>query len=113
MAYVKITSQMVEDAIRDTDWAKLKAKPEAEIKAAVKADPDAAPIRTAKAITASRIVAIRKSLGLAQSAFAERYGIPLGTLRDWEQGKATPDATARSYLRAIEKDPQGVARAAA
>ena len=32
------------------------------------------------------VSAIRKKQGLSQIAFAERYGLPLGTLHDWEQG---------------------------
>jgi putative transcriptional regulator len=30
-----------------------------------------------------------------------RYRIPLGTLRDWEQGRSYPDAPARAYLEVI------------
>ena len=41
---------------------------------------------------------------------AERYGIPLGTLRDSEQGRAEPDATARTYLKVIKADPKKVAK---
>ena len=42
---------------------------------------------------------IRRALGLTQEEFAERYRIPLGTLRDWEQGRSEPDQPARAYLR--------------
>src|SRR3984893_6639396 len=42
---------------------------------------------------------IRRALGLSQEDFAARYHIPLGTLRDWEQGRAEPDQAARAYLR--------------
>ena len=34
---------------------------------------------------------IRRALGLSQEEFAARYRIPIGTLRDWEQGRTTPD----------------------
>jgi len=37
--------------------------------------------------------------------------VPLGTLRDWEQGAKQPDQAARAYLRAIAGDPAGVQRA--
>jgi putative transcriptional regulator len=37
--------------------------------------------------------------------------IPLGTLRDWEQERAEPDATARAYLRAIAGNAGAVAKA--
>ena len=34
---------------------------------------------------------------LSQQAFAETYGIPLGTLRDWERRCFEPDAAAADY----------------
>ena len=33
---------------------------------------------------------LRESTGMTQKAFAEMYGIPLSTLRKWEQGEASP-----------------------
>ena len=51
---------------------------------------------------------LRWELGLIQEAFAERYGIPLGTLRDWEQGRAEPDAT--TYLKVTKADPKKIAK---
>lgn len=51
---------------------------------------------------------IRRSLGLTQEEFAARYEIPLGTLRDWEQGRSEPDQTARSNLKIIARNPDGV-----
>lgn len=53
----------------------------------------------------------RAATGLSQAAFAERYGIPAGSLRDWEQGRRLPDAAAQSYLRVIARMPEDVARA--
>jgi putative transcriptional regulator len=61
------------------------------------------PMRLAKR---ARIVA-----GLSQAEFARTYGIPLGTLRDWEQGRSDPDAAGMAYLTAILNDAPAVARA--
>lgn len=87
---------------------------EAEIEAAAAADPDAKPmtaeeLRTARRVP--RIKTLRRALSLTQQEFAARYHIPLGTLRDWEQGRAEPDQPARAYLRVIARDPEGVRRA--
>ena len=49
---------------------------------------------------------IRERLKLTQEAFAERFEIPLGTLRDWEQGVCYPDMAARTLLRVIEQGPR-------
>ena len=54
---------------------------------------------------------IRRALGLTQEEFAGRFHIPLGTLRDWEQGVAIPDQSTRAYLTVIARDPEAVRKA--
>ncbi len=54
---------------------------------------------------------IRRALGLTQEEFSARYRIPLGTLRDWEQGRSEPDQPARAYLRVIATEPDMTASA--
>ena len=53
---------------------------------------------------------IRRALELTQEEFSARYHIPLGTLRDWEQGRAEPDQPTRAYLTLIARDPDHVNR---
>jgi len=53
---------------------------------------------------------IRRALDLTQEEFSARYHIPLGTLRDWEQGRAEPDQPTRAYLTLIARDPDHVNR---
>lgn len=55
--------------------------------------------------------AIRDGQKLTQAAFVARYGFPIGTLRDLEQGRARPDASTRAYLLAISREPAAVRRA--
>lgn len=58
------------------------------------------------------VKAIRKAEGrLTQEAFAKRYGLSFGTVRDWEQQRRTPDRIARAYLTLIARDPEAVRRA--
>lgn len=52
--------------------------------------------------------AVRRVTGLTQRAFSTAYGVPLDTLRGWEQGKRQPDAPTRAYLRAIERIPAAI-----
>jgi putative transcriptional regulator len=54
---------------------------------------------------------IRRALGISQEDFAARYQIPIGTLRDWEQGRVAPDQAARAYLTVIARDPEAVRKA--
>jgi putative transcriptional regulator len=55
--------------------------------------------------------AIRSRLGLTQEAFAAQFGFSVRTLRHWEQGRRTPEGSARAYLVVIERDPDAVVRA--
>lgn len=56
------------------------------------------------------VKAIRQQMGLSQHAFANRFGLSLYTLRNWEQGKRRPDPAARAYLKVIEKVPDMVSK---
>ncbi len=85
-----------------------------EVEAAAAADPDARPFTAeelAKVRRVPRAKTLRRALGLTQEEFAGRYHIPIGTLRDWEQGRSEPDQPARAYLAVIAHDPEGVRRA--
>ena len=55
----------------------------------------------------------RTSLGLSQSEFASRFRVPVGTLRDWEQARATAPDFAVAYVRVIGRYPDMVAKAVA
>ena len=52
------------------------------------------------------VVAIRGKTGLSQPAFAKSIGVPLGTLKNWEQGRRRPRGPARVLLALIEKRPR-------
>lgn len=56
------------------------------------------------------VAAIRKAQNLSQGGFAQRYGLPVSTIRDWEQGRRRPDRAAYLLLRLIEAEPDVVAR---
>src|SRR5207248_4451589 len=85
-----------------------------EVHAAAMSDPDARPmtedeLRNARRVP--RVKTLRRALRLTQEEFASRFRIPLGTLRDWEQGRCEPDQTAQAYLKVIANDPEAVERA--
>ena len=99
-----------------TDYARLDAMTEEEIEANALSDPDNPPLTDEDLARFHRVVGpkeIRQQLGMTQEQFAVEFRIPLGTLRDWEQGVSFPDAAARSYLRVIAKNPQAVLEALA
>jgi putative transcriptional regulator len=83
------------------------------IERAARADRDAQPLTEAdlkRMKRAPQAKIIRRALELTQEEFAARYHIPLGTLRDWEQGRAEPDQPTRAYLTLIARDPDHVNR---
>ncbi len=55
----------------------------------------------------------RMGLGLSQSEFANRFRVPVGTLRDWEQARVTAPDFAIAYVRVIGQHPDMVAKAVA
>jgi putative transcriptional regulator len=54
---------------------------------------------------------LRTRLGLSQSQFSARFAIPVGTLRDWENGRRQPEGSALALLRVIAYAPETVAEA--
>jgi putative transcriptional regulator len=83
------------------------------VEAAARADRDAQPLTASdlkrmKRTPQAKI--IRRALELTQEEFAARYHIPLGTLRDWEQGRAAPDRPTQAYLKVIAREPERVER---
>jgi len=49
---------------------------------------------------------VRNSLDLSQEKFAEKYGLSVATVRNWEQGIRKPDGPARILLLAIANHPE-------
>ena len=87
---------VVETLVPRVDLARVERTTEAEI-AAHEAE-DEAEARDAAAAYARRV---RRRTGLTQAAFAARIGVPLDTVRNWEQGKRAPAGPARALLRAL------------
>jgi putative transcriptional regulator len=57
------------------------------------------------------VQAVRAKLGASQSEFALMIGVSVATLRNWEQGRRTPDGPALALLRVAAKNPRAVAEA--
>ena len=102
-------------------WRRVAATTDREIAKQIAADPDTAPIFSARELSrAKRVVpppsaedvrAIRRRLGLTQAQFAARYGFSLETIRNYEQGHRRPAGPARVLLKVIASEPDAVTRA--
>lgn len=71
----------------------------------------ALPCRIVDDPNAKRIVAVRKRLKLSRQKFADRFGLDVRAVQDWEQGRRVPDRAARVLLTVIDRDPESVVRA--
>lgn len=67
----------------------------------------------ARALMGRRIRKLRQALGLSQAEFAQRFGIPVANIRQYEIGRTMPPAAVQAYLKVIEADPVRVAAALA
>lgn len=108
--------QMSDKRISNKARKAVRPMSEAAIERAARYDPDAQPLSSAdlkrmKRTPQAKI--IRRALGITQEEFAARYHIPIGTLRDWEQGRALPDQTAEAYLLVVAREPEKVQAALA
>lgn len=57
--------------------------------------------------------ALRKQLKMSRPQFAAIFGMKLGTVRNWEQGRRYPEGPARVLLQVISREPEAVIRALA
>jgi putative transcriptional regulator len=106
---VRLKRDGTEEAVDTPPLARLSAS---EIEARAAGDRENPPLTDARPEQlrpVPRVKTLRRAL--TQEEFAERYHIPLGTLRDWEQGRSIPDQPTRAYLTVIARDPEGVERA--
>ena len=57
------------------------------------------------------VQAVRAKLGASQAEFALMIGVSVATLRNWEQGRRTPDGPALALLRVAARNPRAVIQA--
>ena len=91
-----------------TDWEALRKLSEEEVERRALSDPDAKPLTEEdfrRLKRSPRVRIVRMALGMTQEAFAQTYGIPVATLRDWEQGRRKPDQASKTLLKLIERMP--------
>jgi putative transcriptional regulator len=72
---------------------------------AVPAVPVAAAV---EAVSAPAVRDLRRRAHLTQLEFAARLGVPVETIRNWEQGKRMPRGPARALLAVIAHAPETV-----
>lgn len=105
----KTLSKSAREALAATDWSKIDAMTDEDIARQIASHSDAAPDMAPQI----DVRAIRHAAGMTQAAFAETYEFSIRTLQEWERGAKKPSGPARTLLRAIKADPEGLRKALA
>ena len=90
----RVESTIVKSARQALAWAKGEDVPGIRV--------------TAVEVPSVDVRELRHRLNLTQDEFAAKFGFSKGVLRNWEQGRNSPDGAARVLLAVIDKHPQAV-----
>ncbi|MGI3776748.1 MAG: helix-turn-helix domain-containing protein [Janthinobacterium lividum] len=110
MARTPVTLEQIRQAGPSVDHARVAATSEADIRrhqVEDGEDPDAPLPRLAPP---PDVRAIRAGLQMTQDAFARAIGVPVATVRNWEQSRTRMDPAVRSLMRVLEREPALVLR---
>ncbi len=105
----KKLSKAAAEAVAETDWAKVDAMSDADIARQIASNSDAAPDMAPEI----DVRGVRRATGMTQAEFAAAYQFSVRTVQEWERGAKRPSGPARTLLRAIKADPEGLRRALA
>jgi putative transcriptional regulator len=111
MARTRMTLEEIRASRPKVDREKVAATTEADIRRHQiedGEDPDA-PVPPFRLVPNVR--RIRTKLGMTQEAFARAIGVPVATVRNWEQSRTVMDPAVRSLLRVLEREPDAALRA--
>ena len=108
-AMAKSLSKAARAALAATDWNKIDAMTDEDLVRQIAANPDSAPDMAPEI----DVRAIRNAAGMTQAQFSETYEFSIRTLQEWERGAKKPSGPARTLLRAIKADPEGLRKALA
>ncbi len=103
-------NDMISDAARQalasTDWRRVDAMTDADIARQIAANSDAAPDMAPDI----DVCAIWRAAGMTEAEFVAAYEFSVRTIQECERGAKRPSGPARTLLRAIKSDPEGLRR---
>jgi len=108
MGTIRVTLDATKQTKGRIDPQRVDATTEVDIQRHASED-DAASAQDAAAYTRR----VRRRTGLTQAAFAARIGVPLDTVRNWEQGKRLPAGPAKALLKILDRAPEAALSALA
>lgn len=102
----RMTLDEIKAARPRVDRAKIEATTDAEIARQMVEDGEDPQADIGTFVEDLQPARIRSQLGMSQTEFAAALTIPVATLRNWEQGRVSPDPAARALLRIVAKEPK-------
>jgi putative transcriptional regulator len=105
----KTLSKAARAALAATDWRQIDAMTDEDLARQIAANPDSAPDMAPEI----DVRQIRLAAGMTQAQFSEAYQFRIRTVQEWERGAKRPSGPARTLLRAIKADPEGLRKALA
>ncbi|GJD56325.1 MULTISPECIES: helix-turn-helix domain-containing protein [Methylobacterium] len=102
---VKRSLESILAAAPNLDRERLEATTEEEIRRQAREDGEDPDASTNGYILVPAPADLRRSLDMTQEAFAAFLRVPIGTVRNWEQGRTPPDPAARALLALVAADP--------
>ena len=69
------------------------------------------PTKVVRVVPDVDVRAIREGQGLTREQFAERYGLQVRAIQEWEQGRRKPEPAVRAYMLVIKYQPAAVRKA--
>jgi len=69
------------------------------------------PMKVVRVVPDVDVRAIREAQGLTRQQFAERYGLQVRAIQEWEQGRRKPEPAVRAYMLVIKNQPAAVRKA--
>src|ERR1700761_3378288 len=101
---ITVMPEKLADMERSVDWTRFDAMTEKELERNLAHDPNSGSPLTKAEGKALLVQVVRRRSGLSEERFAERFHIPLETLRDWETMRREPDEAAIACLRVIDRE---------
>lgn len=111
MATTRMTLAEIKARGTRRDPAKIVATTEADIRRQMIEDGEEPTAEPPADWSGAMPATIRHRLGMTQERFATVIGVPLATLRNWEQHRVEPDPAARALLRILDREPTAALRA--
>ena len=69
------------------------------------------PMKVVRVVPDVDVRAIREGQDLTREQFAERYGLQVRAIQEWEQGRRKPEPAVRAYMIVIKNQPAAVRKA--